>query len=785
MHKKLLTFIIIIFLFTKFSFAQNVTLESVWKNYEYIPKSAGGWKWMKDGKSYAAITDNNSIVKYDAASGKALDTLLHSSDLTPKDSTKKIKPFGFEISDDEKKILLSTETEAIYRHSTMEKNFIFFRDAKKLEALSSKGKQRYAQFSPDGMKVAYIINNNMYYADLLADEITEVQITKDGEKNKIIYGATDWVYEEEFGINRGFYWSPDSKKILYYRFDESNVKEYSLDYFEKNNYPRNEKYKYPKAGEDNSVVGLEVYNLGYANNGIGVLNYQYKYNPISKGQNIYFPRIGWVDSEMWNGMIWVEKLNRFQNRLEFQIVNLGLGEDTLSPMYSRNLKKDFLYLNDEDFKTILTETNKAYVDVEAKKDCPIFINGGKQFIWMSEQDGFEQLYLYNADGSLVKKLSTSPFDVTDVYGYDEKTQTVYYQQVGDKPYYKVLSRRRINDGYEEERDCFKTLTGWASYEFSPTFDFAIQTTSHINVPPTYTLLDNQNKTIRVLEDNADLKKKLATKNLQPSEFFSFKTEDGTELFGYKISPLLKKKKDKAPVFMYCYGGPNASQVEDHWGGLNFMYFQFLAQNGYAMACVDNRGTGNRGEAFRKCTYQNLGTIETQDQISAARYFKKQNWVDSNKISMFGWSYGGFMATNCALRGGNVFNACVAVAPVTDWRFYDNIYTERYMRTPKENKLGYENAACTKYADNMKGHFLLMHGGADDNVHTQNTFELTNALIKADKQYDEFIFPNKAHGISGGNTRYFLFKKMTNFIFENNPSGNIQLGNQDKMKLKKD
>jgi dipeptidyl-peptidase 4 len=372
---------------------------------------------------------------------------------------------------------------------------------------------------------------------------------------------------------------------------------------------------------------------------------------------------------------------------------------------------------------------------------------------------------------LVKKLSTSPFDVTDVYGYDEKMQTVYYQQVGDKPYYKVLSRCNINGN--EERDCFKTLTGWASYEFSPTFDLAIQTTSHINVPPTYTLLDNQNKTIRVLEDNADLKKKLADKKLQPVDFFSFKTEDGTELFGYKISPLLKKKKDKAPVFMYCYGGPNASQVEDHWGGLNFMYFQFLAQNGYAMACVDNRGTGNRGEAFRKCTYLNLGTIETQDQISAARYFKKQNWVDSNKISMFGWSYGGFMATNCMLRGAGVFNACVAVAPVTDWRFYDNIYTERYMRTPKENKQGYENAACTKYAEKMQGHFLLMHGGADDNVHTQNTFELTNALIKADKQYDEFIFPNKNHGISGGNTRYFLFRKMTNFIFENNPSGNIQ------------
>ena len=514
-------------------------------------------------------------------------------------------------------------------------------------------------------------------------------------------------------------------------------------------------------------MSLEVFSL----------ENQFEYTVVNlsnfnKGQDFYIPRTGWIN----NDVSWFERLNRTQNELSLETFFREI--DTL-PNKEKGITLQQLR---ETNHSVLVEKNKAYVDVEAKIDCPIFINGGKQFIWMSEQDGFEQLYLYNADGSLVKKLSASPFDVTDVYGYDEKTQTVYYQQVGDKPYYKVLSRCSINGN--EERDCFKTLTGWASYEFSPTFDFAIQTTSHINVPPTYTLLDNQNKTIRVLEDNADLKKKLADKKLQPVDFFSFKTEDGTELFGYKISPLLKKKKDKAPVFMYCYGGPNASQVEDHWGGLNFMYFQFLAQNGYAMACVDNRGTGNRGEAFRKCTYLNMGTIETQDQISAARYFKKQNWVDSNKISMFGWSYGGFMATNCALRGGNVFNACVAVAPVTDWRFYDNIYTERYMRTPKENKLGYENAACTKYADDMKGHFLLMHGGADDNVHTQNTFELTNALIKADKQYDEFIFPNKAHGISGGNTRYFLFKKMTNFIFENNPSGNIQKGNADKLMLKK-
>ncbi len=511
----------------------------------------------------------------------------------------------------------------------------------------------------------------------------------------------------------------------------------------------------PKAGEDNSVVSLEVYNIEKQRR-------TGNYIPTDGSQFYYLPQTNWINETT----IWIEKLNRFQNHLDLMKVHfVDEGEKVVGNLTS-----------------ILKEENKAYVDVEAKKDCPIFINGGKQFIWMSEQDGFEQLYLYNADGSLVKKLSTSPFDVTDVYGYDEKTQTVYYQQVGDMPYYKVLSRCNINGN--EERDCFKTDSAWASYEFNPDFSLAIQTLSHITTPPKFTLLNAENKSIRVLEDNAVLTSKLKERKIIPANFFSFKTEDGTELYGYMITPILKKKKDKSPVFMYCYGGPNASQVEDRWGGMNMLYFQFLAQNGYTIVCVDNRGTGNRGEAFRKCTYMNLGQIETQDQISAARYFKKQNWVDRNKISMFGWSYGGFMATNCMLRGAGVFNSCVAVAPVTDWRFYDNIYTERYMRTPQENAKGYANNNCSKFADKLQGHFLLMHGGADDNVHTQNSFELTNALIKADKQFDEFIFPNKNHGIGGGNTRYFLFRKMTDFIFKNMPNNNIQAQKNEVMKIEK-
>jgi dipeptidyl-peptidase-4 len=288
----------------------------------------------------------------------------------------------------------------------------------------------------------------------------------------------------------------------------------------------------------------------------------------------------------------------------------------------------------------------------------------------------------------------------------------------------------------------------------------------------FELINAENKTIRVLANNQELNNKLSSINIQPTNFFSFKTEDQTELYGYTIEPLKKKKKDKSPVFMFCYGGPNSAQVEDRWGGNNFMYFQYLAQNGYRVVCVDNRGTGNRGEAFRKCTYLNLGKIETQDQISAANYWRKQPGIDSTKISMFGWSFGGFMAANCILKGADVFNCAISVAPVTDWRFYDNIYTERFMRTPAENKNGYIDNANMKFADKLKGKLLLMHGDADDNVHIQNSFELTNALIKNNKQFDMFVYPNRNHGISGGITRYFVFKKMTDFIFNNMPSKNV-------------
>jgi dipeptidyl-peptidase-4 len=738
--KKISSLLLLSFLCHPVLFAQ-LNLEAIWKTGTYSAKSAGGLQWSNDGKCYAELIYNDAgkpnIVLYSVETAKIIDTLMRPNDFVPKDSIKGIKPMSFSISDDGKRILIATEMEAIYRHSTIEKNYIYFKDSKKLEPLSAKGKQRYAQFSPDGLKVAYIIENNMYYVDLLADEITEVQITKSGKKNEIIYGATDWVYEEEFGINRGFYWSPDSKRIAYYRFDVKAVKEFSLTMYKNNTYPVEEKYKYPKAGEDNSIVTVDVYGLENR-------DVIYSYSPSENPQAYYLPRVKWTNEPT---VLCIEKLNRLQNHLDLLLVDV----------------------NTRILTTVLTETSDKYVDVDAKGDCPIFLNDKKQFIWLSEKSGLMQAYFEPVykDGTAEKQFTFFTAQLTAFYGYKESTQTAYFQ-ICKQPYEKQIVQVKnsvVTDlWFWNER----STTGNYSANFNEHLSYGLITYSNFNTPPVTQLCSfiDSVRVLRMLEDNAALKAKLAALHLAPTSFFSFKTADSTELFGYVIKPLFLKKKKKYPVFMTCYGGPGNSQVEDRWGGANYLYYQYLASLGYAVVCVDNRGTGNRGLAFKQCTYLNLGVKETADQIEAAKYLGTWNWVDKNRISMFGWSYGGFMATNCILKGADVFKCAIAVAPVTDWRFYDNIYTERYMQTPATNKAGYVNTSCLNIVDAYKGKLLLMHGTGDDNVHLQNSIELSNALINKNKQFDMLFFPNKNHGIGGGYSRLVLFTKMTDFLLKN-------------------
>jgi dipeptidyl-peptidase-4 len=512
------------------------------------------------------------------------------------------------------------------------------------------------------------------------------------------------------------------------------VHEYSLSFYKNETYPSEEKYKFPKAGENNSIVTLGVF-------GLEARKIIYTYQPQEDAQAYYIPRVKWTKDP---AVLCIEKLNRLQNKLDLILANTSTKNATV----------------------ILTESSDKYVDVEAKGETPIFLNDGQHYIWLSESSGWMQAYEYAInDKNKVKQLTHFTKQMTQFYGYNETNQTAYFQ-VCVQPYQKQIVA--VKEGIEMPLNFWNTSFTGGSYtaNFSEDLNYAIVSYSAMNTPPVSQLCKSDGSVVRMLEDNASLNAKLKQLNWAPTSFFSFKTSDSTELYGYVIKPLFMKKKKKYPVFMTCYGGPGNSQVEDRWGGANYLYYQYLASLGYAVVCVDNRGTGNRGAAFKQCTYLKLGEFETADQIEAAKYLSSWNWVDKDRISMFGWSYGGFMATNCILKGADVFKCAIAVAPVTDWRFYDNIYTERYMQTPATNKAGYESTSTLKYAENYKGHLLLMHGTGDDNVHLQNSIELSNALINKNKQFDAFFFPNKNHGIYGGYSRLVLFTKMTEFLLKN-------------------
>ncbi len=713
----------------------DYSLESIWQRFEFTVRTAGGINYMPDGNFYTDegidAKGQSCIIKYETATGNAIDTLLRSSNLIPEDSTKAIRINGYELSPDGSKILISTQTESIYRHSTMERNFVYFIKSKKLMALSRLGKQRYAQFSPDGNKIAYIINNNLYINDLVADETFEYAITKDGEKNRIIYGATDWVYEEEFSINRAFFWSPDSKSLAFYRFDESQVKEYTLSIY-RNSYPDLETYKYPKAGEDNSKVSIWVYDLESQKST--------RMNVVGDNEDCYIARVKWTKDP---SQLAIEKLNRHQNKLDLLLTDIHSGA----------------------YKTVLTETDDAYIDIT---DDLYFTNDKQHFVWTSERSGTNLIYYYDLNGQLIKTINgiNDHEEITKFYGLDENTGRFYFQSTYEKPYTRTIAYRELNSPNLAIYNIQSAITGSTDLDFSPDFKYATLSSSSINRLPQFQLVDNNFKSLRMLEDNSDLAERMKKYNFSKIEFFSFRTEDSTLLYGWMVKPWGKMKKKKTPVFMTCYGGPGSQEVTDSWNGMDYFTHQYLASKGYMVVCVDNRGTGARGAKFKKCTYLRLGELETQDQISAAKWIGNLPMVDNNRIGMFGWSYGGFMATNCILKGADVFKCAVAVAPVTDWRFYDNIYTERYMRTPKENKAGYDATSCLKMTDQFKGKFLLMHGTADDNVHLQNSIELSNALLKSNKQFEQFFYPNKNHGIYGGNTRLNLYTRLTNFIFTN-------------------
>lgn len=712
-----------LFLFSGF-FAQAqlaITNEAVWRDGLFSARYVPGFTFMNDGRHYTRLS-GNAIQKYDFTSGKLVETIFDGAAFANTEGfSGSFSAYSF--SADESKIMLTTAYESIYRRSSKAFFWVFDRSSGSLEPVFPEGKHRYASFNPQADKVAFVYGNNLYYKDLSSGKI--YQLTDDGAVNAIINGATDWVYEEEFGFAVGFAWSPDGKKIAAYRFDERHVKEFTMTNYTGGLYPEYETFKYPKVGEANAYVDVYIYDIEQGS--------RVKVD-LGEEKDQYVPRIKWTQS---SNELCVYRLNRHQNHLELLLADTQKGTTRL----------------------LLEEKESEYVS-EMLFDNLIFLQDGRHFVWTSERDDWHHIYLFDMEGQLVRPLTSGTWDVSRLYGVDEARGLVYYQAARQSPMQREI--------YSVQLDGTNTRTiagdaGWNNAQFSSTFDYYVLNHATINSPSTYTVYDRSGKALRVIEDNAALRQKTKDHGFVPAEFFSFTTSEEVTLNGYMLKPEKMEEGKEYPVFMFLYGGPGSQQVTDNYGGDRFAWFQMLVQQGFIVACVDNRGTGGRGEAFKKVTYLQMGKYETMDQIEAAKYLGSLPYADAARIGIFGWSYGGYMSSLCLLKGNDVFNSAIAVAPVTSWRWYDSIYTERFMRTEKENPEGYADNSPVNFVDRLKGNYLLVHGSSDDNVHFQNTAEMANALIKANKQYDTYFYPNRNHGIYGDNARLHLYSKMTSFL----------------------
>ena len=701
---------------------KNLSLEEIWGG-AFRTQGLDVLHSTNNGKEYAVLNYDrqnkvSTVDVFDYKSGEKVRTLLNTKDLKGIDYV-----ISYEFNKDESKILFSTELQQIYRRSSLGTYYVY--DVKTKDfSLVSTTKIQEPTFSNDGSKMAYGFENNLYIKDLNSGETK--QITTDGKKNSIINGITDWVYEEEFAFVRAFEWSVKGDKLAYIKFDETDVPEYTMDIYAKNLYPFAETFKYPKAGENNSNVSLHLYDLSSGKT---------SEVDLSKYNSYYIPRLLWTED---NNQLSLQLTNRHQN-----ILNLV-----------------FVDASNNSSKLILEEKDAAYVDVT---DNLTFLNNNS-FFWTSEKDGWNHIYQYDKNGKLLNQVTKGPWEVTAYYGFDQNTGRVYYQSTENgninRDVYSILP-----SGKNKVRLSQKTGTNDA--DFSADYTYFIGSFSDANTPYVFTLNDAKTgKQLREIKDNNDLKSQLASYKISPKEFSTISI-NGEDLNMYMIKPLDFDETKQYPLFLYQYSGPGSQNVSNSWIGTNDYWHEMLANElDIIVACVDGRGTGFKGRDFKKMTQKELGRYEVQDQIAVAKKLSELPYIDASRTGIWGWSYGGFMSSNCLFQGADTFEMAIAVAPVTSWRFYDSIYTERYMQTPQENPSGYDENSPLSHVDGLKGKFLLVHGSADDNVHVQNSMRLIEALVQANKQFDWRIYPDKNHSIYGGNTRLHLYTLMTDFIKKN-------------------
>lgn len=682
---------------------------------------------MNDGENYSLNFNNKAVVKYNYKTGATVDTLFSVSQI----KNCPIKSIsGYELSPNEQKMLVYTNVKYRYRRTFTADYYVYDIKRKEITELSENGGQEVPLFSPDSRYIAFARNNNLYMKKLEFN--SEIAITKDGEAGKIINGTPDWVYEEEFEATRHFTWSPDSKLLAFTKFNETDIPEFSFQLFKNkvdeediNLYPGYLKFKYPKAGENNSKVSVCVYDD---------FNKTTRFMQLPDAdKDFYVPRIRWTNSAE---QLAIFKLNRNQNRLDMLIAN---PKSTLC-------------------KLALRQDDKYYVDYE-NIDYIQFTADNQFFFGVSEQDGYRHIYQYRINGTVVKQITKGNWDVTDFYGYDEAKKVVYYQSAEASPMQRDIysidakgKKVRLTDGKGTHNGAFNSV-----------LTYFVDNGSSIETPNVITLRSQTGAQIRIFENNAKLKSEVAALQLPKKEFFNFSTSENVKLNGWIVKPLNFDQNKKYPVLQVQYSGPNSQEVLDKWT-IGWEYY--LASNGYVVVCVDGRGTGARGSEFRKCTYQQMGILEAKDQVETAKYLAKQSYIDKERIGIWGWSYGGSMTLWSMSTGEKIFKAGIAVAPVTDWKLYNTAYTERFMRRPQENFDGYNKTSAIGMADKLNGKLLIIHGSADDNVHVQNTMLYIDKLVEADKQFEMQIYTDKNHSILGKQTRRHLYTRMSEFLFNN-------------------
>jgi dipeptidyl-peptidase 4 len=696
--------------------------------------------WMQDGQFYTRAVRLNSGVevrKFDILT-EAFEVIVTSDQLRDHyPDAGQIADYHF--SNNEQYILLKTDIEPASRKENLNlietdieplwksyraNHYVYDRVRDRFLKLGPSGeKQQFAEISPDGSHAAFVQDNNLYWMDLETKEIG--RITDDGEKDKIINGAGDWVYEEEFGVSKGWHWSQDGNRIAFYRFDESNVQDFRLTEWN-GSYPGEVRFKYPKAGDKNARVDIGIYCL-------------------RTGETIwanipedveYIPGIDWTFDA---NTLAVQTLNRLQNHFQIYLVNADDGEAAL----------------------LWELTDSAWIDVDRKLE---FISADHSFIYSSDKTGFVHLYLWDAESNQSQQITHGEWEVSEFIGYDQKNDWVYYTSTQASPMERHIYRTTLNGGVTEQ---LSNTAGWNQADMSPDFQFFVHSHSSIDSPPAYTLRKSDGSEIRFLEENNNTNRVLDRFRLPEIEFKTLKLDGAGELNALMYKPGDFDPEKKYPMIVYVYGGPGSQTVTDSFRlGHKNLWHYYLVSKGYLVVTVDNRGTGGRGREFSKQIYGKLGQYETTDQVEAARYLSKLDYVDENRIGIWGWSYGGYLSSLALAEGNDVFSLGIAVAPVTHWRYYNTIFTERYLKTPDLNQEGYELGAPVNRADDIKGNYLLIHGTADEYVHFQNAVDMVDALVRNNVQFQTMFYPNRNHSIRGGNTRMHLFRMMTDFIEQN-------------------